>query len=133
MHQIVWKEEYLTGVEEIDRQHMDFVKLINRLNIINEYGDNLEYSLRLLAEVAKYADYHFTCEENIMYLTKYPDLEKQEEAHKGMLAEYNNLMQSFQNKEAVIEDVIKYLEAWFAQHSVELDKRIGTFLKSRKK
>ena len=133
MHQIIWKEEYLIGVEEIDRQHMDFVKLINRLNIIKEYGDNLEYSLRLMAEVAKYADYHFTCEENIMYLTKYPDLEKQEKAHKEMLAEYGNLMQSIQNKEAVIEDVIKYLEAWFAQHSVELDKRIGTFLKSRKK
>jgi hemerythrin len=133
MHQIIWKEEYLTGIEEIDRQHMDFVKMINRLNIIQEYGDNLEYALRLMAEVGKYADYHFTCEENIMYLTKYPDLEKQEKAHKALLEEYGNLMQSFENKEAVLEDVIKYLAGWFAKHSVELDKRIGMFLQSRKK
>ena len=133
MHQIIWKEDYLTGVEEIDRQHMDFVKLINRLNIIQEYGDNLEYALRIMTEVAKYADYHFTCEENIMYLTKYPELEKQEKAHKALLAEYINLMQNYQNQEAVIEDVIKYLGGWFAKHSVEEDKRIGAFLQSQKK
>ncbi len=133
MHQIIWKDEYLTGVEEIDRQHMDFVKLINRLNIIQEYGDNLEYAMRLMDEVAKYVDYHFTCEQNIMYLTKYPDREEQEKEHKDLLESYRNLMNGIQNKEAVIDDVIKYLEAWFARHTVELDKRIGMFLKSRKK
>ena len=39
MKQMIWKDEYLTGVEEIDLQHKDFVKLINRLNIIQGYGD----------------------------------------------------------------------------------------------
>jgi hemerythrin len=48
MHQIEWKDDYLTGIEEIDRQHKDFVKLINRLSIVQEYGDKKAIAVHLL-------------------------------------------------------------------------------------
>jgi hemerythrin len=132
MHQIIWKDEYLTGVEEIDRQHKEFVKLINRLNIINEYRDNAYYyALRLMNEVGKYADYHFTSEENLMDLTKYPHLETQEKAHKDLLVSYRQWMESYKNKKADIEDVIKFLEAWFTGHTTNSDKKFGEFLASK--
>lgn len=128
MRQIIWKDDFLTGVEEIDRQHKEFVKLINRLNIIHEYGDNAGYALRLLNEIGKYADYHFTSEENLMDLTKYPHLETQEEAHKDLLVRYRQWVESYKNKKANIEDVIKFLEAWFTGHTINADKKIGEFL-----
>ncbi len=130
MHKISWKDEYMTGVEEIDRQHQDFIKLINRLNIIQGYGDNLEYAKRLMSEVGKYAEYHFISEENIMYLTQYPHLERQQKAHKALLSKYRQWMESYNNRKEVIEDIIKYLEAWFANHTIGEDKKIGEHLKS---
>jgi hemerythrin len=133
MHQIKWKEEYMTGIEKIDKQHQEFVKLINSLNIIQGYGDNLEYALRLMTEVGKYADYHFACEENLMYLTKYPHRERQQKEHMDILQEYRQLMQDYQDNKATIEDVIKYLEGWFAKHVVDEDKKIGEYLQQQKK
>ena len=128
MRQIIWKDEYLTGVEEIDRQHKEFVKLINRLNMIHDLGNNSGYALRLLNEVGKYADYHFTSEENLMVLTKYPQLDTQEKAHKDLLIRYRQLMDSYKSQNADIEDIIKFLEAWFAGHTISVDKKIGEFL-----
>jgi len=128
MRQIIWKDEYLTGVEEIDRQHKEFVKLINRLNIIHDCGNYSGYALRLLNEVGKYADYHFTSEENLMIITKYPQLESQEKAHKDLLIRYRQLVESYKSQNAGIDDIIHFLEVWFTGHTVQVDKKIGEFL-----
>ena len=132
MKQMIWKDEYLTGVEEIDRQHKEFVKLINRLNIIQSYGDNADFALRLMNELDKYADYHFTSEENLMHITKYPKLETQEKSHRALLFKYRQWVESFKNHKADIEDVIKFLEAWFDGHTINEDKKIGEFLAKNK-
>jgi hemerythrin len=81
MRQIEWIDDFSTGVEEIDRQHKDFVKLINRLNIVQEHGNKKAIAVRLLNELGKYVEYHFASEENIMFLTRYPALERQQQAH----------------------------------------------------
>ncbi len=125
MHQIEWKDEYFTDIEEIDSQHKDFVKLINRLNIVQEYGNKKAIAVRLLTELGKYIEYHFASEENIMFLTKYPAIERQQQAHAALLDEYSKRMQNFLNDKGTIDDVIRFLEGWFALHTVEEDKKIG--------
>jgi hemerythrin len=132
MKQMTWKDEYLTGVEEIDLQHKDFVKLINRLNIIQGYGDKAGHALRLMNELGKYADYHFTSEENLMNMINYPQLEDEEKSHKALLFKYRQWMESYKNQKASIEDVIKFLETWFADHTINEDKKIGKFLAKNK-
>jgi hemerythrin len=132
MHQIEWKDDYLTGIEEIDRQHKDFVKLINRLGIVQEYGNKKAVAVRLLSELGKYAEYHFVSEENIMFLTKYPALERQQQAHAALLDEYSKRTQNFLNDKGTIEDVIRFLEGWFVRHTVEEDKKIGYHITATK-
>ncbi|HOW56478.1 MAG TPA: bacteriohemerythrin [Smithellaceae bacterium] len=131
MHQIIWKEEFLTGVEEIDRQHQEFVKLINRLNIIQGYGDKGNYALRLMDEVGKYAEYHFASEENIMYLTEHPHLDDQQKMHKALILKYRQWTESYKNHKAEIEDIIRFLEGWFTEHTINQDKKIGVFVKKK--
>jgi hemerythrin len=132
MHHIDWKEEYMTGVEDIDSQHQAFVKLINRLNIIHDFNNKKAIAVRLLSEVGKYAEYHFVSEENIMFLTKYPAIERQQQAHAALLDEFNHRTQNFLNDKGTIEDVIRFLEAWFARHTVEEDRKIGLHLNAGK-
>lgn len=133
MHQIDWKDEYLTGIDEIDLQHKTFVKLINRLSIVQNYNNKKAVAVRLLAEIEKYAQYHFVSEENIMFLTKYPAMERQQQAHEALLNEYSYRMQNYLNDKGTIEDVIRFLEGWFARHTVEEDKKISSFVETIKK
>ena len=132
MHQIEWKDDYLTGIEEIDSQHKDFVKLINRLGIVQEYGNKKAIAIRLLTELGKYVEYHFVSEENIMFLTKYPALERQQQAHAALLDEYSKRMQNFLNDKGTVEDVIRFLEGWFARHTIEEDKKVGYHINASK-
>lgn len=64
MSEFGWKEIYSVGVEEIDQQHKDFLKLINRLNILQGKGDPPLLISRYLRELGAYAAYHFASEEN---------------------------------------------------------------------
>ncbi len=130
MHQVEWKDEYLTGIDEIDLQHKAFVKLINRLNIIHDYSNKKAIAIRLLSEIEKYAQYHFISEENIMFLIKYPEIDRQQQAHAALLDEYLHRMQSYLNDKGTIEDVIRFLEKWFVWHTVEEDRKIGVYVKT---
>ncbi len=85
MTEIVWRDAYTVGVEEIDRQHQDFVKLIRRLQILQEKGNPKHLVIRFIRELGAYAEYHFVSEENIMYLIRYPDLQHQESEHSKLL------------------------------------------------
>jgi hemerythrin len=133
MRIIVWKDEYLTGIDEIDGQHKEFIKLINRLNIVHDMGDRKDIATRLLKELGKYAEYHFTSEENIMFLTRYPAIDRQRQAHEALLDEYSDRVQRYLNDKGTIEDIIIFLEGWFARHTVEEDRKIGGHLTDIKK
>ena len=133
MHQIEWKDEYLTDVDEIDLQHKSFVKLINRLNIVHDFNNEKAIAIRILSEIEKYAQYHFISEENIMFLTRYPAIDRQQQAHAALLDEFIHRVQSYMNDKGTIEDIIIFLEAWFVRHTVEEDKKIGTYIKDTKK
>ena len=133
MHVIEWKDEYLTEVDDIDSQHKTFVKLINRLNIIHDYNNKKAIAIRILSEIEKFAQYHFVSEENIMLLTKYPALNRQQQAHAALLDEFMNRVQNYINDKGSIEEVIRFLETWFAWHTVEEDKKIGIYINDRKK
>jgi len=52
MDTVVWKESYSIGIPEIDQQHRDFVRLINRLAILHNSGDNPSWVWPYLLEIS---------------------------------------------------------------------------------
>jgi hemerythrin len=125
MQEIVWRDTYSVGVEEIDRQHQDFVKLIRRLQILQERNNQKHLVIRLIREIGKYAEFHFVSEENIMYFIRYPDLPRQESEHGKLLAAFQKQISSYETGKSTLEGLIRFLIDWFANHSTEEDKKIG--------
>jgi hemerythrin-like metal-binding protein len=95
MKELIWDDEYTIGVEELDRQHMEFIKLLRRFNIGIQKGIPVPVQLRILQELLKYADYHFTSEENIMLFTRYPDLTTQQSEHSRLLNSLDRRIDSY--------------------------------------
>ena len=125
MKEITWKESYSVGVEEIDRQHQDFVKLIRRLQILQEKGNPKPLVIRYLRELGTYAAYHFVSEENFMYLTKFPGQKRQESEHSKLLETFKDKMSLFESNRLPLESLVRFLEDWFLAHTSEEDKKIG--------
>jgi hemerythrin len=132
MSKFSWKETYSVGVEEIDRQHKDFLKLINRLNILHEKGDPPALISRYLRELGAYAAYHFVSEENIMVLVKYPGLSRQEAEHQKLLEAFSQRVKDYQAGSEGVDLRLQFLMDWFVSHTSLEDRKIGDHLSQRK-
>jgi hemerythrin len=131
MQNIVWKEEYCIGIDEIDRQHMDFVKLINRFIILFESGSNIRLQDRILLEIVKYFEYHCISEENLMIISHYPRIDIQTDAHKQLIKSVYHKAVGL--KEGMVNgtDIINFLIRWFMNHTQEEDRKFATYIKEQ--
>lgn len=125
---IKWKEKFNTDVEEIDLQHKYFVQLINRL--VNELSSTEDkvYQSMLLEEIIRYAVFHFTSEENIMFSHKYPDILQHKEMHNWLLEELNQKINHFKLHKITSQSITNYLTEWFVQHTINVDKLFGIYV-----
>jgi hemerythrin-like metal-binding protein len=128
MKDLIWDEKYAIGVEEIDRQHMEFVKLFRRFNIGIQKAIPVAVQLRILKELVKYADYHFTSEENIMVFTKYPDLATHQSEHSKLLSSLDRRVNGYKKAPEHGEQLSDFLYDWFVNHTQIEDRKIADFI-----
>ena len=124
---IHWKDDFNTGIEEVDLQHRYFAKLINRLGKELSSADDKIYQSMLLKELTCYAVFHFTSEENLMFSLNYPDLLRHKEAHNALVEELNQKNNYFKLSKVTSKSLIDFLIEWFVQHTTKVDKEFGEY------
>ena len=84
MEPIQWSEKFSVGVEELDQQHQQIIKMLNRLISTRGTTDTRSETIsdKLLA-MTRYAQKHFKAEENLLKAYGYPGLEEQREEHRA--------------------------------------------------
>jgi hemerythrin len=133
MNEMLWKEDYCIGIEEIDKQHMDFIKLINRFNIIFSSGAHIFLQDRILLELSKYVAYHCVSEENLMIISKYPSMSIHQDEHKSLITTLQDKCDRLKTGNANGSDIIKYLFDWFLQHTQVEDRKFAKYIHERTK
>ena len=128
MEPISWKDEYCVGIEEIDKQHMDFLKLINRFMVLFGSGWHIRLQDRILLEILKYAEYHFVSEENLMILYNYTDIVIQEKEHSILIKSLKSKCSGLKEGSVNGNDLIKFLINWFLHHTQEEDRRFARYI-----
>lgn len=122
-----WDARYLTGIEEVDFQHHYFLDLINRLSQELKSTEDLHYRQRLIAELVKYAEFHFLSEENLMMRDGYPGLAVHHGLHLQLVEELSS-----RSVEQSLEELLDFLVRWFTHHTVEEDGKYGRFVAARR-
>lgn len=127
-NKLIWRKEYEIGNYEIDSEHQIFLKIVTKIN--REFEDNLEieYKLLLLNELYKYADFHFTSEENSMIFYKYPDYKSHKKVHETLLTDLSEQIGFFNFKHIDKNKLIDFLFNWFIHHTTSLDLKFGEYL-----
>lgn len=132
--EIKWDISLETGVEEIDKQHKYFIKILNEINdaILRNSRDG---ALEALHFMDRYARWHFGTEEKYMKKYGYPDFEKHRAEHKKF---YENTRRMLQHaREKGIDNIFafsinKYLIDWLILHIKGEDKKFAEFLRNNK-
>lgn len=128
MESFRWDQYYVTGLEEVDAQHMRLVAMINRLGNLaaDPGGPHADEIASVLSELAEYAVYHFTEEEGLM---REVDVDRRHRCahrreHQGFTEEVARLAADTVSPDR-LNHLLKYLVNWLAYHILGSDQSMA--------
>lgn len=131
-----WNKNFEIGIKEIDEQHKQLIKLLNKLANTLTYENDLMIN-DIFKELADYATHHFETEEKIWAEYFHDDkwYIKHQANHKSFLPKILKIQakSNHQNYNQVIEETIMFLIRWLAIHIIDEDKKMCYILKYMKK
>jgi hemerythrin len=126
---MTWDEKYVIGNARIDSEHQIFLDLISSFSDRVDHGASIEELSRTLLEIEKYADFHFTSEENMMEDCAYPQRAHHAQLHARLLSSLRNKRINLISEGSSAQTVFEFLFQWFALHTSQEDKKLAKYLR----
>ena len=127
--ELVFTEEYRTGIELVDKEHARLFEIINeadsliKAELLHDKYDEIVHILEVLKD---YTVTHFSDEENYMEQIGYEGLAAQKVAHQTFVDMLNqvNLDNVDENQQEYLGELVAYLKNWLIVHILKVDKKI---------
>jgi hemerythrin-like metal-binding protein/putative nucleotidyltransferase with HDIG domain len=130
---VQWTEKFSVGVRELDQQHQQLIKTLNRLiatqGTISTHSETIS---DILLVMTRYAQTHFKTEERLMEAYGYPGLDEQKIQHHDFRKKTVGFTTATTlGMDQVPEDLLKYLSDWLVHHILEDDMAYRAFFKDK--
>ena len=128
---VQWQNSYSVGVSPIDDQHIELIRLINKL--FNSCMDSQKRDsgsfLNVVYETIEYTNYHFDTEDKIMERINYPDFANHKQKHNDFVREVYTKIDEFKDgKMSSPLQFVYYFRDWILHHIAVSDKKLGSYL-----
>ena len=132
MSVVHWSPNLSVGVEELDSDHQDLIKVLNRLD--DEVGRAAEHDTiaQILDELISHTESHFRREEEIMARENYPEAEHHAKIHEALRDEIRDFREEFGAGMEIGPEITQFIKNWLISHIMESDKHLGGFLEGRR-
>ncbi|MGA7595440.1 MAG: bacteriohemerythrin [Gallionella sp.] len=131
-----WNDHFDTGLAEIDQQHRNLVRILNRLASYATFGFDGRRLSVVVDELLDYANYHFQAEEAIWnkYLAGEEIAAQHKISHEHFVQTIQRLKdsQAVKTEEYVIEEALSFLAKWLVSHILESDRYLACVVKEMK-
>ena len=124
MIKIEWAKEFEIGNEFVDIQHRYFLDLVNRIGKAFQETDDEAYKRKLWSELYKYADFHFTSEENLAMSQGLQGIEEHHRLHLDLLENLNRFERNLDIGLKTIDEFLEFIMDWFLVHSIHEDRKL---------
>ena len=128
---IAWEGDLDTGIQLIDSQHKEFIKLVNNLLDCSVISDDNQALLKAFSFLRHYICEHFSVEETAMITYGYPFYKMHKNVHDSFREEINAMELSLRAKTNQHDVLIKlnYLIVnWFMNHIKVEDRKLCGYL-----
>ncbi len=132
---IIWSDDFLIGIEELDYEHRCLIEDINKLyRELREHVD-MGRAKVTLGTIYSRIQSHFALEENVMVSHKYAHYAQHKSEHDHLLDEYTERMTKFDRNpnledQKAIEDILRQ---WIVDHILTSDKKMSLMITSEKR
>lgn len=122
--ELYWVSEFEIGNELVDLQHRYFLDLLQRIEkSFKETTDN-DYRRKLIIELHKYADFHFTSEENIAISCGISGVNQHHQLHIELIEALNQYVENMENGLKTIDEFLEFITDWFLVHTQHEDRKL---------
>ncbi len=123
--QLTWRPSWDLGIEVIDADHREMVRLINRMSDPSDPARVFERLRDLIGHLRR----HFRVEEEFLASIGYPQAREHAREHQVQLAEMVALVRMLEGVEAAVLDPaeLRSLKDWFFNHVIAEDRRFAVF------
>ena len=128
---IEWREEFNTGISEVDHEHKEIVDLINELHEAMGEDASQDEIGRFLGDVFSKISSHFALEETVMRKHNYDEYDDHKSDHEKLLDDLRDIMDDVEEgtgenyKTALAESVRDWFVNHFKTKDARLHKKLG--------
>lgn len=128
-----WSDSYRVGIDEIDAQHKELVRLLNDLHISIREHHGSATSREILNRLVDYTRTHFLVEESLMRVSGYAELDSHRHQHETLIAQIAALQEKLDAGITSISfELLHFLKHWLMHHINGDDKQFGAFFSREK-
>jgi len=134
MSVINWDNSYSVGVEVIDNQHKELIKMLNELLNAMKDGKGSDAITQIVGSLAEYAKVHLNTEEALMSKYNYAEINSHKAEHDALrnkVDQYKRLLPAVTNLQTI--ELMNFLSNWLNDHIKGTDKKLGKFLNNNVK
>lgn len=122
-------DEYLTGIELIDKEHKELFRIVDTANqLVKSYDADSGYDniIDILNKLKDYTKEHFSDEEEYMESIHYKGLAAQKRAHEAFIDKLENIdvREIENNPREYLQKLLEFLLGWLINHILNTDKKI---------
>jgi hemerythrin len=115
-----WKDSYSVGIEEIDSQHKELLRLFRTITESVSQNSWSEVHFQIV-ELNNFAKFHFQFEEALMRFFGYPDAARHAISHQAFYTRLDEIMRS-SIITTVQDEMVRFLFNWMTQHILVSDR-----------
>lgn len=120
-----WKPEYAVGVESVDYEHQELIRLINEIYDEMKTRSDTDSLEQFVGDVHFAISAHFALEERLMREAEYPEYEAHKEDHEELLDRLRGFMDLLvDDPEEGFLSLKASLSDWFERHFATFDARL---------
>jgi hemerythrin-like metal-binding protein len=127
---LIWSDDFLIGIEELDYEHRRLIEDINRLHRELREQIDMDAITATLGSIYSRIQAHFALEERVMGSHSYVHYPEHKAEHERLLDEYAERMSKFDRdpnpgNQKALE---KILRKWIVDHILTTDKKMSLMI-----
>jgi len=132
---VTWGDSYTLGIELIDNQHKELVRLTNELFRACLAGnETAETAFKAaMAQMVDYVRFHFSTELELFKRINYPNYQEHKKEHDTMVMNILEASKEFSaGKKFVAHNFVRTLKDWILSHIAFADKLYVAYINEQK-
>lgn len=127
---LVWKDDYMLGVPQIDEQHKKLFEIAGKVfSLLRDkvQFDKYDKIVELIEELKDYTVYHFESEEEYMRSIGYQKYFAHKAEHNHFIDRINGVDLNVidENQNLYLLEMMDFVATWISKHILEKDRLIA--------